>query len=204
MNLHRTAKQPEWESTSPAEHSFFQRVAAKTNGIVTPGNGVTVIGFGLVLYGLGMILADDIIAGSVLIVVGRLLDIADGLLAEATRTKSPLGELFDAAADKLGTVLTLIVLIVSGIASPWIIAALAIPQVIILAIVFYKRQKGIGIQPTRFGKLSMALVWVAIAGVCLIEGFGSTFWLVALVYSSVITSAVLGVGAIWQYATGRG
>ena len=117
MNLHRTSGKPDWEEIKLGKRTLFQRLAAVTHGVITPANAITLIGFVVLLYGLGAILERDYLLGLTLIVMGRLLDIADGLAAEATHTKSPLGELFDATIDKVGTVLTVVVLVVAQVAS---------------------------------------------------------------------------------------
>lgn len=203
LGLHRTSGKPDWETVSSSSRSPIQKIAALTHGSVTPGNIVSVIGLGMVVYGLAALLYNDFWLGFVFIGVGRALDVVDGLVAEATKTKSPLGEMVDAAFDKLGTLLTVIVLFAIQIAPWWIVAVLLIPQVIIPLVVFYNRQKGITVHPTRAGKLSMALTWVGIVGLLLTKALLLPAIVIAGVYSLVGVSFVLGVFAVWQYATGR-
>jgi phosphatidylglycerophosphate synthase len=203
MNLHRASKKADWENVTPSKRSVFQKGAAATGGIVSPANGITVIGLGIVIYGLVLLLQGEYLWGLILLVVGRLLDIADGVVAEATQTKSATGELFDAAADKIGTLLTIVVLIAGNIADWWVIVALILPQVLIPLLVFYKRQKNIRVHPTRQGKVSMALTWVGIAGLILVKALGSAPALAVVTYLIIAVSLLLGLYALWQYATGR-
>ena len=203
MNLHRSSAKADWEKIEPSAYNVFQKMAASTGGFVTPANAITVVGLVIVIYGLLVLVQGQVWLGFGLLIGGRLLDIADGLAAEATGTKSPLGELFDAAADKIGTVLTIVALIVATIAPWWLMLALAIPQLVILLIVFYKRQKNIRIHPTRPGKLSMAFVWASIAGLIITQVISEKEPLLLFTYLLVIGSFVLGVYAAWQYATGR-
>jgi len=203
MNLHRTSAKPDWENTKTSKHNTFQKIAATTGGWVTPANIVTVIGFGIVVYGLVCIMNQQYWAGLILLAIGRLLDIVDGIVADKTGTKSPLGETFDAVADKIGTLFTIIVFIVAGITNLWIILALIIPQVVIPMLILYKKGKGIGVHPTRPGKLSMALTWVGIVGLLIVKASGNPIWLAVGVYVIIGVSLVLGLYALWQYATGR-
>lgn len=203
MNLHRTSGTPDWATVKAADRNVFQKVAAATGGVASPANIITIIGLGMVIYGLVAILQQQFWAGLVLLVSGRLLDIVDGLVAEATHTKSPLGELFDAAADKIGTLLTIVVLLFADITHWWVIMALIAPQILITLVILYKKSKGIGVHPTRPGKLSMAAAWAGIVGVLLAEALHDPFALTLAVYAIVAVSVILGLYALWQYATDR-
>lgn len=101
MNLHRTGKQADWEKVDPSEWNLFQRLASKTHGILTPGNVITVLGAATVTSGLIDIHRGETRKGTYKVGAGRLLDILDGIVADATKTKSPLGEALDASMDKL-------------------------------------------------------------------------------------------------------
>jgi phosphatidylglycerophosphate synthase len=132
-----------------------------------------------------------------------LLDVADGIVADKTGTKSPLGEIFDAVADKFETLFTIAAIIVTDSTNLWVIVALIIPQAIIPLLIFYKKQKGIGIHPTRAGKASMALTWVGIVGLLLVKALGGPLLLAFAVYAIIGLSLALGLYAFWQYTTGR-
>lgn len=203
MNLHRTTGKPDWDNISPATRNIFQKVAAATSGILSPANIISVLGLGLVVYGLVEIINQQFWLGLVFVAIGRLLDIVDGAVAEATHTKSPLGELVDASIDKIGTLLTIITLFVANIADWWVIVILLLPQVIIPVTIFFKRRKGINVHPTRVGKVSMALVWVSVVGLLLVNALGYMMTMVFGVYVIAVLSLVLGMYALWQYATGR-
>jgi phosphatidylglycerophosphate synthase len=203
MNLHRTSAKPDWEKIPASKRTVIQKIAAATGGYVTPGNFITIIGFGVVLYGLLAILNGQFWTGLLLLTSGRLLDVADGVVANITGTKSPIGEIFDAAADKFETLFTIAVIIVADITNLYVVVALIIPQVIIPMLIFYKKQKGIGIHPTRAGKLSMALTWIALVGLLLVKALGGQIFLTVAVYVIIGVSLVLGFYALWQYSTGR-
>jgi phosphatidylglycerophosphate synthase len=203
MNLHRTSGTPDWATVKAADRNVFQNMAAATGGVASPANIITIIGLGMVIYGLVAILQQQFWAGLALLVSGRLLDVVDGLVAEATHTKSPLGELFDAAADKIGTLLTIVVLLFADITHWWVIMALIAPQILITLVILYKKSKGIGVHPTRQGKLSMAAAWAGIVGVLFAEALHDPLALTLAVYAIVAVSVILGLYALWQYATDR-
>jgi len=203
MNLHRSSSQPDWDTIPESDRTSIQRLAKATNGLITPPNIITVIGLGIVIVGLLYIVNHDYWAGLTLVAIGRLLDIVDGIVADKTGTKSSVGEIFDSAADKTGTIFTVITIIVIGIAEWWIIAALLIPQIVIPLVSYYKKRTGNGVHPTRTGKISMALAWVGIVGLLLVTAIGSSTIALTVVNICIVISFVLGMIALWQYVTGR-
>jgi cardiolipin synthase len=203
MNLHRSSKQPDWDIIPESDRTPIQQLAKATNGLVTPPNIITVLGLGIVIVGLLFIVNQDYWTGLVLVAVGRLLDIVDGIVADKTGTKSSVGEIFDSAADKTGTILTVIAIIFAGIAEWWIIAALLIPQIVIPIVSFYKKRNGNGVHPTRTGKISMALAWVGIVGLLIVTAMGNAPLALAVVNVCIVISFVLGMIALWQYVTNR-
>lgn len=205
MDLHRTTGKPDWEVIKATDRSAIQRIAHATHGIITPPNLISIIGFGIVIYGLIALLNQQFWIGLIALAVGRLLDIVDGAVAQATGTKSPLGEFVDASIDKIGTLATIVVLFVAGITQWWLIVLLLIPQVIIPLVSFYKKTKNKEVHPTRIGKLSMASAWVGIVGLLIVRALELS-WpnpLAVFVYAVVIISTALGLIALWQYSTGR-
>lgn len=205
MDLHRTTGKPDWESIPEAKQTLVQKIAAATRGIITPPNIITVIGLALVVYGLFLLLSKYYWTGLILVAVGRALDIVDGAVAQKTNTKSPLGEIFDAAADKFGTLFTLIALFAAQITFWWLLAVLLIPQIIITLISFYKKASGAKTHPTRQGKLSMAALWAALIGFIVAKALdlAAAHPFEMFVYALALVSTVLAVYAAIQYARQR-
>jgi phosphatidylglycerophosphate synthase len=98
-NLHRSGTRPQWEE-EPEEGNIWQKTAALTHGVLTPGNLVTWTGVELTRRGLNNIERGRYVKGILQLVAGGVCDVGDGEFAEATKTKSPFGEANDAAADK--------------------------------------------------------------------------------------------------------
>ena len=205
MNLHRLVDKSDWATTNPKDYNAAQKIAASTKGIITPGNIATLIGFLIVLYGLFMLIQQELLLGAAALAIGRIFDILDGAIADITKTKNNIGEFFDATIDKISTLLTIGVIFATQ-ANLWLMLALLIlPHVFISLIVVYKRSKGQKLHPTRIGKISMALAWVAILGL-VISPLITTHWsqlFAAIVYMILFTSSLLGFYAAWQYLQER-
>lgn len=159
MQLHRAQEKPDWEVVLPEHRNGWQRVAARTRGVITPANGITIVGCVIVLIGLWCLYIEAYWWSAFLFVIGRLFDVADGYVAELTKTKSPFGELLDAGVDKFITIGVVIALGILQLASWWLIGIIAVPQIVIAAISYRARRRKVHLHPSRLGKYSMALVW---------------------------------------------
>lgn len=199
MNLHRAESQAEWQNLAATNRNSWQKLAAKTSGIVTPGNALTLIGLGLSLLGLVALLNENYWVGLAGLAIGRLFDIADGLAANYTGTKSPLGEILDAVADKLITGLALIALGVSGVVGWLMLAGLALPHAIIAVASMLAYVKGRRLHPSRLGKLSMALAWVAIIGFVLAKAAPDLGLISAASVGIALASILLGLAVTLEY-----
>ena len=184
MQLHRSSGRPDWAKIPADKQNTWQRLAQQTNGVLTPGNLFTASGFALVIIGLGLILRHDYWVGLLMVAVGRLFDIFDGLAAEATGTKSPLGEKLDAGLDKLASVAAFVVLVIGHILPLWAAILLLVPNLSNAALTVYASRIGFTNHPNQYGKISMALSWL---GMC-------AFVLAAALYSPLNTG-LSGLGA---------
>lgn len=101
MDLHRAEKVPDWELFAPERRNFWQRIAGKTKGIVTPANAVSFAGAGLWFDGLYDYTQGQKTSGILKMASGAICDFFDGRVARNTGTKSPLGEVIDASFDKV-------------------------------------------------------------------------------------------------------
>jgi phosphatidylglycerophosphate synthase len=203
MNLHRSDSNPDWTNVKPADRTVWQNVAVNTRGIVTPPNIITVIGLGLVIIGLMFVMQRQDWLGIGLIIVGRLLDLVDGWLAELTQTKSPVGELFDAAADKIGTILTIIVFYAALLAPWWLLTAMLLPHIIISVISLQARRQKKQLHPSRLGKVSMAALWVGLFGFVLLRaaGLADVSIVIVTVYLVSVLSVLMSSAAAVSYGS---
>lgn len=99
-DLHRVEAAADWDKVPESQHNFWQRLAKRTNGNITPGNVTSVLGAVLSLSAARDIWKENYGRATVKLFFGRVLDMADGGIAHATGTKSPKGEALDAGLDK--------------------------------------------------------------------------------------------------------
>jgi CDP-diacylglycerol---glycerol-3-phosphate 3-phosphatidyltransferase len=204
MDLHRHTGIADWEGVSPEKRNIWQRAAFRTNGILTPPNIATSLGFIIACAGLLMLFADRYVLAAVLLAVGRFFDIVDGWIAQATGTKSPFGEAFDAVADKLIVLLAFIALLLTRAAPLWALVLIAVPQIVTSFMIYRKRTNSINVHPSRSGKLGVALSWVAISGFVLHTGIGPKADILYLTCSVLtIVSVMLSGYAALAYARAR-
>jgi phosphatidylglycerophosphate synthase len=203
MQLHRTTGKADWLAIPPQSHTVWQRLAARTHGIVTPSNAVTIAGFALVLIGLQEIWNQHYLSGTVLLATGRICDIVDGWLAELTRTKSPLGELLDAGIDKILTILTVATFFAAHIAPAWALIALVAPHILIVAIMLGWRIRKRAFHPSLVGKLSMAGAWLSLLIYAMAHAVNLPAAALAATQVIVVASSAAGLYAAVQYTRGR-
>lgn len=181
-------------------------MAANSRGVVTPANFASLAGGTVALWGLWAILDGRTFAGLLMLAIGRIADLADGLIAEYTKTKSPLGEIIDATVDKIVVAAALIVLGAMELV-PWIIIIVVALQNIanvMISVVAKLRDKTL--HPSRLGKVSSAFSWVTIIlyplGVLVQEDIpawaGKFLILLSLVSFGIY--AVMGLRASFSYA----
>jgi len=163
MSLHR-AIEADWDGLSPRQLNFWQRLAVKTSGAVTPGNIVTLIGGLIVFGGLYDIYHGHFMTGIIIVLVGRGADVLDGVVAEATATKSPTGEAFDATMDKILIALAIIVLLGKQLL-PLIVGLVMLLQAgynSVLSLIAKYRPYVIKLHPSFSGKLSAFFEWLCV------------------------------------------
>jgi phosphatidylglycerophosphate synthase len=197
MQLHRTTGRPDWEDIPAAQRTHWQRMAASTHGVVTPANIVSLLGLLLVISGLICLLYHQYVACLVLVVIGRLADIADGAIAQKTRTKSPIGEAVDAAMDKIVALLALGAFAAAHIAPLWVLIVIAIQNISNVVFAYAARRRGNALHPSASGKLATAGQWVALALFIVAAASGNGYQIAMIVADLTIG---LGLYASVEYA----
>ena len=157
INLHRAGKKADWEDIAPEERNAWQRTAAQTHGIVTPGNLVTLASFGVGLWALHKYRKGEDMSAAVLFAASLLGDAADGMVADKTSTKSPLGAALDPLKDKLLQVGALSVLTERGTISKEYAAVSLATNATNAAATVAARTRGIHTEASFAGKAKTAL-----------------------------------------------
>lgn len=161
MKLHR-ALRSDWSEVPPQQRTVWQRCAASSHGVITPGNLITLIGAILVLRGLYELAHAQLITGIAMLLIGRMADILDGMVADYTKTKSPLGEAVDAATDKVLTILALYVLLDKSLIPIIIGVVMAVHALYNIAVTTVARRLHISLHPSLTGKLSALFEWASV------------------------------------------
>jgi len=187
MNLHTPQDNPDWLQAAAGEVTVWQRIALATRGGITPGNIVSIVGLLLVGRGALQLSGSHWLLGLCLIIGGRLADLADGYVAELTKTKGRPGEAVDAACDKLAVGIVALVTLAAHHVPQWFLIYFIVYNLhMTLFGLFWGRQ--FHLHPSSSAKLAMFTSWIAI--VCLI------------VYSKAPDTLILVVGMITVLAYG--
>jgi cardiolipin synthase (CMP-forming) len=102
-----------------------------------------------------------------LLAAAGLSDWLDGKIARALNQQSRIGELLDPAADRLYIVSTVIALAIRGIIGWWLVAALAVRELVLGVVLLMLRRRG-------YGPLHVSFVGKA-ATLCLLYAFPLLF-----------------------------
>lgn len=199
LHLHRAGKRADWDSVAPERRSFFQRTAARTGGALTPANLISAAGALFVAIGLYDIWQGRVGLGIAEIAVGRIADLLDGIVAQRTHTKSPLGEAVDAALDKLVLFSVLAVFIALGMLPLLPAIGIVILQGITAGITLIGKHRKRPLHPSHTGKISTAVLWIGLLlyGVASMSGFG---WLSVVAFAITAGALAGGMVAASQYA----
>ena len=153
----------DWADIPQASRTRWQRVAVATRGLVTPGNAVTVLGLVLSLVGAWRIYTNDtLVSGLVLLMAGRAADMADGFIADRTRTKSPVGEVLDAGCDKLVAGVVFITFLAGHIIPLLPLLVLLVQAIINITSSVVAKRRGRELHPSVLGKRAAVVEWLVV------------------------------------------
>ncbi len=200
MDLHYSAPTPDWEKVRHGDRNSWQRMAATTSGVLTPGNIISAVGVIVVLIGLYALSQGQLWLGLSAVALGRVADILDGIAANTTGTKSSLGEAVDATCDKIGAFAAFIVL--AGASIVWwpVVLMLGVYNLINSLLGLLAKQRRVVIHPRQTGKLSAAGQWVGLLGLVLAAALNLSKWSGIAIASYCIVTVALGLGG---YATAQ-
>lgn len=208
MDLHRAGKHSQWAQVSEAKRNWWQKQAQRTNGLLTPGNVVSLIGALLVASSLVYFLRGSWGWGLVLLLVGRLADVADGIVAARTGTKSPLGEAVDAILDKFALLASLIVFLATGIVPLLAILLIALFNAANAAFSLLARVRKRRLHPSHIGKITAVFQWFAIllyVSSTVLESGGMKSAAAIVTFIAIVSlgiSLILGIFTVAGYAIG--
>jgi phosphatidylglycerophosphate synthase len=194
MVLHELHKRAEWYPLSDAERTPVQRLAARTQGVLTPANVVSLLGAAITITGLILFYRQQYASGLIIVGVGRICDILDGHLARHTHTTSPFGEGLDAGFDKLVVLVAVYQLVLGQVLPVLFAVALLLVQLVIVILALAVRRDGTGLHPTRIGKYAMFGLWIGIGSLMLAHVLPAGSWAKTTRFGAflIITIALVG------------
>ncbi len=206
MDLHHVHGTADWERIPVEQHNVWQRLASRTNGILTPANFITAAGTLMVGSGLNDIAHGRKGKGLLKMGIGRLADIADGAVAHKTGTKSPLGEFLDASLDKLNMAAAVPVLMFKEVVPADVGITIGLQNLANAAFSAHALRSGNRLKASEQGKLSTSAQWGVLTayGASSLAGEHGRDRLAVLAEvpakSAFIVAAALGVAATIDYA----
>ena len=153
---------PHDRQEAAASSPVWERLAAKTQGVVTPGNILTLTGGVVTLSGLWMLSAQQFGAAFWAIGIGRVCDVLDGHVARLTRTASPIGEVLDAGMDKVVILVAGVILALEHTAPLAVLLVIITLQIIVAVLATAARLGHIQLHSSRVGKYSTFALWLAL------------------------------------------
>lgn len=157
----------EWDRVDPKDHNIHQRIAAKTNGWLTAANLVTTTGAALTAAGMAEWFRGKNKRGTVLMGIGRGLDLLDGAIAQRTGTISDKGAALDAGSDKLLATAFIGLAAQNGDMPVAEAAAHGLQQTRIFRESLLIKNAGGEPNPSEYGKRGMAALWLRAGGIVL-------------------------------------
>lgn len=203
----RTAISADWAEVPPQRLNFWQRMAKRSYGFLTPGNVISVLGVILVYTGAVSIYRENVSVNITLIAAGRLLDLVDGFVADRTGTKSPLGEAIDVTADKVAAGIVLTIFFVQNLVPLTVLLVIAAQAIINATIALIAKLRRYPFHPSTLGKLSVGVAWVSLVTYALAtllrrhENFTASKLVYFLANLCVVLFIILGVKATYDYGS---
>jgi CDP-diacylglycerol--glycerol-3-phosphate 3-phosphatidyltransferase len=139
---------------------------------------------------LGNTPAGDVLA-AIVFALASLTDFVDGYLARAREEITTFGKLMDPLADKLLIVASLISLVSLHRLAAWIAMVIITRELAVTVLRLGATQAGVVMASSQLGKLKTCLQIAAILAVIAVHG--QPAWLSALLYVTVLVTAVSGL-----------
>jgi phosphatidylglycerophosphate synthase len=163
LQMHFAGIDPDWKKISQKKWNPWQRVAAATFGIITPGNFMSLLGAIIVVFGLYKLSSGNSPVLAIgMVAFGRAFDLIDGYVADVTGTKSLVGEAVDATLDKLLLFGTLFVVIYEEYVPIWVIAILFAQAIINAGAGLIARALSKVYHPVTQGKWATFAAWTTL------------------------------------------
>ena len=156
-------------------------------------------GAALVLYGLYDFYNYHLTAGVVLIFFGRIADILDGIVAEYTKTKSPLGEAIDATIDKVLIILALVILINKDLLPLFVGVVMSVHAAYMIVLAAVARFLKTSFHPSSEGKMGATFEWLCIGLYLISDILKQQHHTTTIVHwAAAVSFGLFAIAAVWS------
>lgn len=125
-------------------------------------NILTLFRFLLIPFILVFISQENYIMAAIFLVISGVTDVLDGFIARRFNLVTDFGKLMDPLADKATQIATLIAIVLKNIIPVWILAIIAIKEVIMICGASFLYGKSLVVSSRWYGKLATVTIYVAI------------------------------------------
>ena len=139
----------------------------------------------------------DMVWALVILAVSSASDGLDGIIARNFNQMSKLGQILDPIADRLLIICSILALAVCGVVPWWMLALVALRDVVMGILTLVLAQHGYGPLPVHFvGKTGTAILLISIIGL-MVANIRRSFIVLDVLHYGAIACAIWGIGLYW-------
>lgn len=139
----------------------------------------------------------DMVWALVILAVSSASDGLDGIIARNFNQVSKLGQILDPIADRLLIICSILALAVCGVVPWWMLALVALRDVVMGILTLVLAQHGYGPLPVHFvGKTGTAILLISIIGL-MVANIRRSFIVLDVLHYGAIACAIWGIGLYW-------
>lgn len=139
----------------------------------------------------------DMVWALVILAVSSASDGLDGIIARNFNQMSKLGQILDPIADRLLIICSILALAVCGVVPWWMLALVALRDVVMGILTLVLAQHGYGPLPVHFvGKTGTAILLISIIGL-MVADIRRSFIVLDVLHYGAIACAIWGIGLYW-------
>lgn len=139
----------------------------------------------------------DMVWALVILAVSSASDGLDGIIARNFNQVSKLGQILDPIADRLLIICSILALAVCGVVPWWMLALVALRDIVMGILTLVLAQHGYGPLPVHFvGKTGTAILLISIIGL-MVADIRRSFIVLDVLHYGAIACAIWGIGLYW-------
>ncbi|PXA77193.1 CDP-alcohol phosphatidyltransferase family protein [Auritidibacter sp. NML100628] len=171
-----------------------------TDRWLTIPNIITFVRFLLVPVFVWLLVIDEYVWAFITLVVLFSTDWIDGYLARRLNQVSTVGKWLDPVADRIGIIIVVVSVALSGFAPWWLALSLIVPDLLLAILMAFLFLGSPELEVTVLGKVRTALLMIGIPALVLAQGVAESNWLNLIAYVFLIPGSAGHVLAAVDYA----